>query len=178
VLSQNGLQSLAYKLLRQTDYPSWLYQVTKGATTIWEHWDGIKPDGSFWSADMNSFNHYAYGAIGDWMVQVICGLGLDENSPGYKHFLLAPQPGGGLTHAGMTYASSYGMIESRWEKADGAIRYSFVLPANTTSTIRLAARQGDIVAIEGDTPKSVLQGSEGVVIEAGSGNYRITVPES
>lgn len=67
VLSQNGYSDVAYKLLLQTDYPSWLYQVTKGATTIWEHWDGIKPDGSFWSPDMNSFNHYAYGSIGDWL---------------------------------------------------------------------------------------------------------------
>src|SRR5690606_436196 len=92
VLSANGLNDIAYKLLLQQDYPSWLYPVTKGATTIWEHWDGIKPDGSFWSASMNSFNHYAYGAIGDWLYRCVAGIDTDEQLAGYKHIHIKPQP--------------------------------------------------------------------------------------
>ena len=174
-LSRNGLTGLAYKLLRQTDYPSWLYQVTRGATTIWEHWDGIRPDGSFWSADMNSFNHYAYGAVGDWMVQVVCGLDIDELAPGYKHFFLAPQPGGGLTHARISYDSLYGKITSGWEIDDTATRYQFSVPANTTATIHLDANAGDLLTVEGDAPLDMDTDSEGYVIEAGSGSYGFTV---
>jgi len=99
VLSENGQNEAAYKLLFQKDYPSWLYQVTKGATTIWEHWDGIKEDGSFWSADMNSFNHYAYGAIGDWLYRKVLGIDMDEQYPAYKKSIIKPLPGEGLSFA-------------------------------------------------------------------------------
>ena len=73
--------------MQRKEYPSWLYPVTKGATTIWERWDGIKPDGSFQDAGMNSFNHYAYGAVGEWMYRVMAGLDIDEAMPGYKHIV-------------------------------------------------------------------------------------------
>src|SRR5690606_38793207 len=99
VLSENGQLDAAYRLLFQQDYPSWLYQVTKGATTIWEHWDGIKEDGSFWSKDMNSFNHYAYGAIGDWLYRCVAGIDTDEGNAGYKHITIRPQPGSELSWA-------------------------------------------------------------------------------
>src|SRR5690606_1675226 len=99
-LSNNGFHETAVKLLLQESYPSWLYSISKGATTIWEHWDGIKPDGSFWSDDMNSFNHYSYGAIGEWLYRTVAGLDLDESQPGYKHVLIQPQIGGqGLSYA-------------------------------------------------------------------------------
>ncbi|MGC1617908.1 MAG: family 78 glycoside hydrolase catalytic domain, partial [Candidatus Acidiferrum sp.] len=89
-LSDYGYLDEAYMLLNHKEYPSWLYPVTKGATTIWERWDGIKPDGTFQSPSMNSFNHYAYGAIGDWMYRVVAGIELDESVPGYKHIFLQP----------------------------------------------------------------------------------------
>ena len=95
-LSDYGYLDIAYMLLNRTEYPSWLYPVTKGATTIWERWDGIKPDGTFQDPGMNSFNHYAYGAIGEWMYRIVTGIELDEAHPGYKHVLIQPQPGGGL----------------------------------------------------------------------------------
>lgn len=88
VLSEYGQSDIAYRLLMQKDYPSWLYQVLKGATTIWEHWDGKKPDDSFWSPNMNSFNHYAYGAIGDWLYRTVAGIEIDKENPGHKHFIL------------------------------------------------------------------------------------------
>ncbi len=98
-LSAQGYEDLAFMLLNRKEYPSWLYPVTQGATTIWERWDGQKPDGTFQSIGMNSFNHYAYGAIGEWMYTYVAGIKLDEQNPGYKHFLLEPHPGGGLTNA-------------------------------------------------------------------------------
>ena len=93
VLSRYGHLDVAYRLLNREEYPSWLYPVKQGATTIWERWDGQKPDGSFQDAGMNSFNHYAYGAIGEWMYRVVAGLELDPREPGYKHVLAQPQPG-------------------------------------------------------------------------------------
>ncbi|WP_332310347.1 hypothetical protein [Metabacillus litoralis] len=90
-LSENGYHCTAEKLLLQETYPSWLYSIKKGATTIWEHWDGIKEDGSFWSDDMNSFNHYAYGAIGDWMYRYVAGLDIDEKESAYKRIRINPR---------------------------------------------------------------------------------------
>jgi hypothetical protein len=92
VLSDYGYLDEAYMLLNRKEYPSWLYPVTKGATTIWERWDGIKPDGSFQDKGMNSFNHYAYGAIGEWMYRVSAGIDIDPQHPGYKHILIQPRP--------------------------------------------------------------------------------------
>src|SRR5881227_237695 len=132
VLSDYGYLDLAYMLLNRTEYPSWLYPVTKGATTIWERWDGIKPDGSFQDPGMNSFNHYAYGAIGEWMYRVVAGIELDESHPGYKHILIQPQPGGGLTFANASVESLYGRVASGWKIADGKLTVTIQVPPNTT----------------------------------------------
>ena len=107
-LSQNGHVKEAYDLLLKDDFPSWLYQVKMGATTVWEHWDGLKPDGTMWSADMNSFNHYAYGSIGEWLVRVMAGLEVDEKKPGYKHAVIYPRMGGNLDYVKAEYRSVYG----------------------------------------------------------------------
>ncbi|MDF2836064.1 MAG: alpha-L-rhamnosidase, partial [Paenibacillus sp.] len=132
VLSRNGLSELAYKLLLQTDYPSWLYQVTKGATTVWEHWDGIKQDGSFWSLHMNSFNHYAYGAIGEWLYRDVAGIDVDEHAPGYKHIQIRPQPNEALTWAEAEYESMYGRIRVKWERTgEGGMEMTIAVPPNT-----------------------------------------------
>ncbi len=117
-LTDIGRNDLAYSLLNRKEYPSWLYPVTMGATTIWERWDGQKPDSTFQDKGMNSFNHYAYGAIGKWMYQVVAGIGIDEKNPGYKHIIIKPMPGGGLTYANATHQSMYGAIESGWELED------------------------------------------------------------
>ena len=99
VLSRYGYLDEAYLLLNRDEYPSWLYPVKQGATTIWERWDSQKPDGSFQDSSMNSFNHYAYGAIGEWMYRVMAGIETDESAPGYKHVLIQPRPGGGFTRS-------------------------------------------------------------------------------
>jgi alpha-L-rhamnosidase len=136
-LSDYGYLDEAYLLLNRKEYPSWLYPVTKGATTIWERWDGIKEDGSFQDAGMNSFNHYAYGAIGEWMYSVVAGIGIDESRPGYKHILIAPRPGGGLTFAKASVESVYGRVASGWEIRDGRFELKIEVPANTTATVKM-----------------------------------------
>lgn len=136
-LSQNGCKDEAYALLLQEDFPSWLYQVKTGATTVWEHWDGLKPDGSMWSPDMNSFNHYAYGAIGDWLYRVAAGIEIDEAAPGYKHAIVAPQTGGSLEWVSASYESLYGPVAVRWEKACRTVTLTVDVPVNTTASILL-----------------------------------------
>jgi alpha-L-rhamnosidase len=137
VLTRFGLTDVAYRIFLQKDFPSWLYPVTNGATTIWERWDGIKPDGSFQDVGMNSFNHYAYGAIGDWMYQVVAGIRQDELHPGYKHFIIQPEPGGTLTEAKASYQSGYGTISVQWVKKDGAFQLWAEVPPNTTATVKV-----------------------------------------
>ncbi len=134
-LSEIGRDDLAFMLLTRKEYPSWLYPVTKGATTIWERWDGIKPDGTFQDPVMNSFNHYAYGAIGEWLYSHVAGIRVDEENPGYKHFFLNPHPGGGLTYANADFLSMYGKITSAWETKGNAMVYSCTVPPNTTATV-------------------------------------------
>jgi alpha-L-rhamnosidase len=136
-LSEYGYLDEAYMLLNRTEYPSWLYPVTKGATTIWERWDGIKEDGSFQDTGMNSFNHYAYGAIGEWMYSVVAGIKIDEKQPGYKHILIQPRPGGGLKYAKSAVESMYGRVASAWEIADGKMKLRVEIPANATATVKL-----------------------------------------
>jgi alpha-L-rhamnosidase len=173
VLSSNGHTDVAYDLLLQQTYPSWLYPVKMGATTIWERWDGQKTDSTFEDVGMNSFNHYAYGAIGDWMYRVAAGIEIGE--PGYKHILIQPQPGNKLTYAKASFESSYGMIASGWEMKDGKLLVKIKVPANTTATIVLPMAQTDKVT-EGGVPvatafKNVKQDKGNVVIETGSGEY-------
>jgi len=180
VLSRYGYTDVAYELLNQEGFPSWLYPVKKGATTIWERWDGIKPDGSFQDAGMNSFNHYAYGAIGEWLYRVVAGIDVDPAEPGYKHVLFQPQCGGGLTKARATLDSPYGLVVSAWELTDADFRLSITVPVNTHATIRLPAQSLDCVT-EGGQPLTVgdgilsAQSADGAtIIEVGSGNYQFT----
>jgi len=114
-LSAIGRDDLAFVLLTRKEYLSWLYPVTQGATTILERWDGQKPDGSFQDPIRNSFNHYVYGAIGEWLYIHVAGIFIDVENPGYKYFYLSPHPGGGLTHAKSKFSSMYGLIKSAWQ---------------------------------------------------------------
>ncbi len=177
VLSDYGYLDEAYMLLNRKEYPSWLYPVTKGATTIWERWDGIKPDGSFQDKGMNSFNHYAYGAIGEWMYRVSAGIDIDPQQPGYKHVLIQPQPGGGLTFVKASVHSMYGQVASAWEIKDGKFTLRVEIPANTTATVRLPKAKLEQVT-ENGTPfqaspgvSHALQLEDAVTAELGSGVY-------
>lgn len=137
VLSENGANDVAYQLLLQKTYPSWLYPVTRGATTIWERWDGIKPDGTFQTTQMNSFNHYAYGAIGSWMYSKVAGIQYDKESAGYKHIILKPMPDSLLQWINVKYTTMYGTIQSQWRKEGNIFKLKVIIPSNTTATIYL-----------------------------------------
>lgn len=132
-LTEAGRADIAYSLLLQREYPSWLYSVGKGATTIWEHWDGIKPDGSFWSDDMNSYNHYAYGAIADWMYTKAAGINYDEDKPGYRHIIFKPIPDKRLEFADASVMTMYGMVKSSWKFNGDKINYAVEVPAGSTA---------------------------------------------
>jgi alpha-L-rhamnosidase len=180
-LSGNGRFDAAYKLLLQKGYPSWLYPITRGATTMWERWDGIKPDGSFEEISMNSFNHYAFGAIGDWMYRTIGGIDLDPAAPGYKHAIIAPHPGGGLTSAKTSLQTGYGVLSTSWRLESGALVLDLVVPANTSATVTLTGASLDRVS-EGGSPidqvagvRSSKQLGADVALEVGSGSYRFRV---
>lgn len=137
VLTRFGYNDIAYDLLMQESYPSWLYPVKMGATTIWERWDGIKPDGSFQTPDMNSYNHYAYGAIGDWMYRTIAGINSVAADPGYKTIVIAPKPGGKLTKASAELETVYGTVKSAWVLENNILKLDVTIPANTRAKIVL-----------------------------------------
>ncbi len=134
-LSDNGKEEEAYNLLLQEDYPSWLYQIKMGATTIWEHWDGIKPNGSMWSADMNSFNHYAYGAVCEWIFKNIGGIGQAENSAGFKNIVINGNLGGGLTYSKAKYKSIRGDICVEKYVEDKKIIFNVKIPHDAQATL-------------------------------------------
>ena len=180
-LSAQGYDELAFMLLNRKEYPSWLYPVTQGATTIWERWDGQKPDGTFQSVGMNSFNHYAYGAIGEWLYTYVAGIKIDTENPGYKHFFLAPHPGGGLTNAKATFKSVYGEIKSAWKIEGANMIYEVTVPANTSATVSLPAANLDKVllnntALKVDKSKNAKQDKNIVTMRLGSGNYSFSYP--
>ena len=157
VLSEAGHLDTAYALLRQTTWPSWLYPVTQGATTIWERWDGWTHDKGFQDPGMNSFNHYAYGAIGAWMYAVIGGIDLDPQKPGYKHIHLHPQPGGGLSHAKVDLQSMYGLIHSDWTIQADSFNLRVTIPANTTATVFMPGTDLSCIT-ENGLPAATAQG--------------------
>jgi alpha-L-rhamnosidase len=181
VLSSCGYTDVAYDLLLQETYPSWLYPVKMGATTIWERWDGEKTDSTFQDAGMNSFNHYAYGAIGDWMYRISAGI--ETNGPGYKHLVIQPHPTEKLSYSKATFESSYGTVASGWERKGNKIIVNVKIPANSTATIILPAVSATNVTESGKNLadnksfSSVKSENKKVLIETGSGNYSFEYPE-
>ena len=135
VLSENGYLNLCYSLLLQESFPSWLYSVKKGATTIWEHWDGLREDGTMWSTDMNSFNHYAYGAVGDWMFSVAAGINPVEDAPGYAAIRIWPMPDERLGFVKASLETKYGLIRSEWRYEGDRIRYGIEIPGGVQAEI-------------------------------------------
>jgi alpha-L-rhamnosidase len=154
-----------------------------GATTIWERWDGMKPDSTFQTPGMNSFNHYAYGAIGDWMYRTVAGIDTYTDAPGYKHIKIMPHIGGNLTYANADYKTYYGTISSHWKTANNQLQLDVEIPANTTATIYIPAANVDAVKENNQPLTSLkdiqLKGKEGnyVVVEVGSGGYHFSVKQ-
>ena len=169
-LSSNGRLKEAYDLLLKDDFPSWLYQVKVGATTIWEHWDGIKPDGTLWSPNMNSFNHYAYGAVGEWLYRVVAGIEPDEREAGYKHTVINPHIGGGLDYVRAGYSSVYGEVGVSWEVKDDIVELEVEIPHNTTATVILNQAKS-VCDAAGQMFERI---GAGLSADVGSGKYRFT----
>ncbi len=181
VLTQNGYNDVAYDLLLQETYPSWLYPVKMGATTIWERWDGQKTDSTFQDPGMNSFNHYAYGAIGDWMYRVSAGIG--NASPGYKEIMIQPSLTKKLNFSKASFESPYGTIASGWERKDGKVLLNVRIPANTKATICLPVKSADMVSVNGMALSSspgltnILIKGDKVLVDSGSGEYLFEITE-
>ena len=169
-LSRCGLTNEAYSLLLQRGNPSWLYSIDQGATTIWERWDSYTVEKGFGPADMNSFNHYAYGAVGEWMYRYMAGIEADENDPGFRHILLKPEPDlrrvfpegqERISEVSASYSSSQGMINSAWKMdEDGKTTYSCSVPANSHATLYLpVSAYGDDI-YEGNVKAEDAEGVE------------------
>lgn len=135
VLEENGYLDVAYKLLEQETFPSWLFPVKNGATTIWERWDGWTPEKGPQDKGMNSYNHYAYGAVGAWMYRSVAGLELDPAQPGYAHIIFRPRPGGTITWAEASLETAHGVVSIRWEKSGADLKLDLTVPAGTHATL-------------------------------------------
>jgi alpha-L-rhamnosidase len=183
VLSEADYLDTAYSLLKQTSWPAWLYSVTQGATTIWERWDGWTHDKGFQDPGMNSFNHYAYGAIGAWLYAVVGGIDLDPQQPGYKHIIMRPRPGGDLTSAIAELHSIYGPIRSAWmlNAERNTFDWRIAIPANTTATVYVPVtddakvREGDIPAADALSVRFLRREEAAEVYEVTAGEYHFIV---
>ena len=180
-LSENGRADEAYRHLTHTGYPSWLYPVTQGATSIWERLNSMTlEDGFGGNNSMNSFNHYAFGSVTNWLMQRSLGIARDVAHPGFQHFLLTPlvDPTGSLRYAKGHYDSLYGRIESGWERQERGFRYRFVVPANTSATLHLPAKSLKAVRMDGKRlPKSAKLANGEVELELMAGTYTFEVTE-
>ncbi|MFE7275780.1 family 78 glycoside hydrolase catalytic domain [Streptomyces sp. NPDC057623] len=161
VLTDEGRADLAYELLHQDAMPSWLFSVKNGATTVWERWNSYSETDGFGPVSMNSFNHYAYGAIMEWMYAYMAGIAPDPAGPGFKDFVLQPHldPTGRITHVRGSHESPYGEIRSEWRLEDGGktLAYEVTVPANSRATLRVPALSADSVR-EGRTPLARVDG--------------------
>ena len=135
VLTSMGYEDVAYRLLNTDTFPSWLYPIRNGATTIWERWDGWTQEKGFQDPGMNSFNHYSLGSVGEWLYGSVAGIDLDPEVPGFKSIVIRPFPGGGLEYASAEYESIRGMIKSAWRLEGGSLALDVTVPANTHATV-------------------------------------------
>jgi alpha-L-rhamnosidase len=180
-LTKRGRNDIAYTLLESERFPSWIYSINQGATSIWERWDGYVKGRGFQNAGMNSFNHYSIGAVGEWMYRVILGINPSEKHPGFKHFVIHPQPGGTLTWAKGTHNSINGLIASDWKMEKDLFTLHIEIPVNTTATVMLPTK--DLAMVKMNTkaiPLSLISDQpikEKIALELGSGKYHFIVQQ-
>ncbi|WP_406443663.1 alpha-L-rhamnosidase [Streptomyces sp. NBC_01613] len=170
VLTDTGHTDVAYRLLRQRSFPSWGYQIDRGSTTMWERWDSIRPDGTFQDPAMNSFNHYAYGSVGEWMYTNIAGIAAGR--PGYREIVIRPRPGGDVNSARATFTSVYGPVSTRWQLRSGRFTLTCAVPPNTTAEVWIPASAREEVT---HTDGTFLRQEDGcAVYRVGSGTHRFS----
>ena len=155
-LTRNGYADVGWQLLTNRTFPSWLYMIDNGATTIWERWDGCVKGRGFQDAGMNSFNHWAFGAVGEWMWRSLAGLNPDDTQPGWKHFVIAPKPGGGVNWAKGEYQSIRGLITCDWKTEGAKLTLRIVVPANTTATVCVPTTQAAQVTESGKPARAAV----------------------
>ena len=181
VLSRFGRTDIAYRLLLEDTFPSWLHMVKMGATTIWECWDGYLEDEGFAPAGMNSLNLYAKGCVGEWICSVVGGIALDPEVPAFKRFRIGPQPGAGIDGAEMRYESRYGEILCRWRKEAGVFAVETRIPPNTSALVVLPCGEGERVMVNGleaeraEGASDVRQEDGNILFNAVAGEYQIEV---
>jgi alpha-L-rhamnosidase len=181
-LTRLGYNSIAYKLLESDRLPSWGYSIKQGATTIWERWDAFVAERGFQSSGMNSFNHYAFGSVGEWMFENILGINHDEQHPGYKHFFIYPKPGGNITWARGNFFSIQGKVVIDWKIQNAQYSLKVQIPTNTTATVYVLNSHHQQVLENGQSAKN----SPGVeymgeeknysVFQVDGGEYSFVVP--
>lgn len=178
VLTAMGYADVAGRLLTNEDYPSWLYPILHGATTIWERWNGWTLADGFFNPQMNSFNHYSLGSVAEWLYQDLAGIELDPVVPGFKKLMIKPHVTGGLDHAFARYRSMHGTIESDWRLVDGDLELDVCIPANTQATVYYPSHPESVV-LEGDAPANQSPGVRALehdgayaIFEVTSGRYQ------
>ncbi|GAA5482243.1 family 78 glycoside hydrolase catalytic domain [Haloferula sargassicola] len=176
VLDRFGRTDLAYTALFKESYPSWFYSIRQGATTMWERWNSYSHEDGFGNPGMNSFNHYAYGAIGQWMYERIAGLAPDPAQPGYRHLFIQPQPGKPLDRARTELKTPYGLASSGWKKTGDGMELEAVIPPNTTATLRLAPADGKTLKVSREGKSATLRMVDGLAeLDLPPGSYRMHV---
>ena len=181
-LTAGGKLDTAYQLLLQDSFPSWLFSVKNGATTIWERWDGWTPDRGFQSPSMNSFNHYSFGSCGEWLYDTVAGIGFDPEAVGFKNIIIHPQPGGGLTWAKGSVGTIRGRVTTAWTLQGSTFTLDCTIPMNATATVILptgdsgtiteggrALSPGGEIRVEAGTPSG-----QGITLHVGSGSYHFS----
>jgi len=177
--SENKVDT-AYRVFQQDTFPSWLFSVKQGATTIWERWDGWTPDKGFQSPKMNSFNHYSLGSCGEWMFDTVAGIGVDSDQPGFKHIIIRPRPGGDLTHAEASFDSIHGKVVTKWTLKNKEFSLEVTIPINTTATVEfptidpLSLKENGRSLTAYPEIKSTSAGDGKVQLQIGSGTYQFT----
>jgi len=183
-LTRNGHNDVAYRLINNRTAPSWRYMIEHGATTIWERWDGYVEGRGFQDPGMNSFNHYAFGAVGEWMFRTILGINPDDRNPGFKHFTIRPRPGGGLAWARGSYESVHGTIAADWKINNDSFTLTVMVPVNTRATVYVPADEQNAVTESGKPPEKAegvefLRKEDGAaVFRVKSGTYRFAARKS
>ena len=172
-LSEAGRDDVAYRLLLSETFPSWGYSIKHGATTIWERWDGWTQEKGFQDTGMNSFNHYSFGSVGEWMYRFLAGIDADPAAPGHKRILIRPRPGGGLSFARASYESVYGRIATEWRLEGSTLSLNVVVPANTTATVYLPGAGDPSQVTEGGAPAGTAAGVTFQRMEGTSAVYAV-----
>jgi alpha-L-rhamnosidase len=176
-LTLAGHADVAYRLLLRDDYPSWLYPVKHGATTIWERWNGWTEKDGFFNPQMNSFNHYSLGSVGEWLFRHVAGIELDPEVPGFQRFVLRPFIGPGLDFANASYRTMHGEIRSDWKRTGDELTWTVRIPANTSARVYVPSEPGSSVTESGVPVEKAdglrVEGRDGrfLVCAAGSGSY-------